>query len=113
MRRRAGLSCALSDYFGTVLSGRRVTGSSIYVKRLGHPEIRQTALEIMQSRPRCLSLRQVFNWLVSTINKEILKDIYLKGGTLEEESTRAKTMTAKEHKRQTRHHNEFTFDWLG
>lgn len=56
----AVLSCALSDYFRTVLSGGRVTALSIYVKRLGDPEIRNRALKIMQSRPRCLSLHVAF-----------------------------------------------------
>ena len=37
------------------MSASRVTGLSIYVKRLGHPEIRQKALEIMQAKPSYLS----------------------------------------------------------
>lgn len=51
-----GLSCAPSDYFGGVLSGGRVTALSIYVKRLGHPEIRRTALRdnAVQASQICL-----------------------------------------------------------
>lgn len=73
VKRRAQL-CFLSDYFGTVLSGGGVTALSIYVKRLGHPEIRNTALQIMQSNPRCLSLHVAFTFhrLVSKLNSQVI-----------------------------------------